>query len=362
VSFVGLAGGLEERATARRGLPFHSLVAAPVVGVTLTAKLGALARNARSALAGRRLVRSEGIDAVVGLGGFVSVPGVLGGWLARRPILLFEPNATVGVANRWLSRFAAEAALAHADATAPMRCPVAVTGTPVRAEFFEQPDYVPAAATRGLQLLDASISPPFDLVDQPGLLRLRWQIADIAAWWAMRAAANDPAVPAFWASIEPLIQSRERRYWVADSLSGGARAAEASWPEPLPTTAFEFPTRGWRETAQLHLGGGATRAAMEILSGVLAEAGRALPGIQGAWIAANHVADYGAGHFTWDLLFEDRDAARAARQSVPWRERIAPALGSCSVSAAGATAPFSRAVSFLPVLGLCLLALRRRRR
>jgi MYXO-CTERM domain-containing protein len=36
--------------------------------------------------------------------------------------------------------------------------------------------------------------------------------------------------------------------------------------------------------------------------------------------------------------------------------------GSCSVSAAGATAPFSRAVSFLPVLGLCLLALRRRRR
>jgi Stress responsive A/B Barrel Domain len=187
-------------------------------------------------------------------------------------------------------------------------------------------DYLPAAERRGLQLLDASISPPFDLVDQPGLLRLRWQIADIAAWWAMRAAANDPAVPAFWASVEPLIESRERRYWVAESLSGGERAAEASWPEPTPTAAFETPTRGWRETAQLHLGSGATKAEMEILGGVLADAGRALPGIENAWIAANHVADYGAGHFTWDLLFKDRDTAKAARQSAPWRERIAPAL------------------------------------
>lgn len=187
-------------------------------------------------------------------------------------------------------------------------------------------DYVPAAATRGLRLLDASTSPPFDLMDQPGLLRLRWQIADIAAWWAMRAAANDPAVPAFWASVEPLIHARERRYWVGEPLSGGARAAEASWPDPVPTAAFETSTRGWRETAQLYLGSGATRAEMEILGGVLAEAGRALPAIQDAWIAANHVADYGAGHFTWDLLFEDREAANAARRSAPWRERIAPAL------------------------------------
>ena len=187
-------------------------------------------------------------------------------------------------------------------------------------------DYVPAAAKRGLQLLDASISPPFDLVDQPGLLRLRWQIEDIAAWWAMRSAANDPAVPAFWTTVSPLIRSRERRYWVAEPLSGGARAAEASWPSPAPTSSFEIETRGWRETAQLHLQPGAANSVLEALRSELVEAGRALPGIEGAFLAANHVADYGAGHFTWDLLFPDRETAKAARQSAPWLERITPAL------------------------------------
>lgn len=187
-------------------------------------------------------------------------------------------------------------------------------------------DYAPAAAKRGLHFMDASISPPVDLVDQPGLLRLRWQIADIAAWWAMRAAANDPAVPAFWASVTPLIRSRERRYWVAEPLPGGARAPEASWPEPSSTAEFEIETKGWRETAQLYLPSGATKGDIEALAVLLQEAGRALPGIENASIAANHVADFGAGHFTWDLLYKDRETAKAARESAAWRERVTPAL------------------------------------
>ncbi len=187
-------------------------------------------------------------------------------------------------------------------------------------------DYAPAAARRGLVLLDAFVSPPFDLLDQPGLLRVRWQIADIGAWWAMRAASNDPAVPAFWASVAPLIRARERRYWVAEPLSGGPRAAEASWPEPTPTAPFEVATRGWRETVQVHLAPGTPAPAVASLASKLAEASHALPGIVAAWIAPNHVADYGAGHLTWDLLFPDRAAATAARQSPAWRDRIVPAL------------------------------------
>ena len=187
-------------------------------------------------------------------------------------------------------------------------------------------DYVPAAEKRGLQLVDASISPPFDLVDQPGLLRLRWQIADVAAWWAMRAASNDPAVPAFWTSVSALMGWRERRYWVAEPLTGGARVPEASWPAPARTSAYAIETRGWRETAQLHLAPGSANSVLEALRTELTEAGRALPGIEAAFLAANHVADYGAGHFTWDLLFPDRATAMAARQNTHWRDRIMPAL------------------------------------
>lgn len=195
---------------------------------------------------------------------------------------------------------------------------------PLLARFMN--DYVPAAAQRGLRLIEASISPPFDLIDQPALLRLRWEITDIAAWWAMRSAANDPAVPAFWRSVEPSIRTRERRYWVAEPLVGEARAAEASWPAPEATCTFEIETRGWRETAQLSLRPGHAPGDAKALAEALDTAARALPGITNAWIAANHVADYGAGHFTWDLLFPDRAAADAAHTSRGWRERIAPAL------------------------------------
>lgn len=187
-------------------------------------------------------------------------------------------------------------------------------------------DYAPAAARRGLELVGVLVSPPFDLLDQPGLLRVRWQIADIGAWWAMRAAANDPAVAAFWDSVAPLIAARERRYWIAEPLAGGPRAAETRWPDPVSTEPFEIATRGWRETVQVHLAPGTPGPATASLAARLAEASRALPGLSDVWIAPNHVADFGAGHLTWDLLFPDRASATAARRSAAWRDRIAPIL------------------------------------
>ncbi len=187
-------------------------------------------------------------------------------------------------------------------------------------------DYAPAAARRGLQLEGAYVSPPLDLIDQPGLLRVRWRIESIEAWWAMRSAANDPAVPAFWTSVAPLMGSRERRYWVEEPLAGGERAAETRWPAPQSTAAHEIATGGWRETVQVHLPSYAPKASIESLAARLGDASRALPGLEAVWIAPNFVADYGAGHLTWDLLFSDRERAEAARRSGPWREEIAPTL------------------------------------
>jgi hypothetical protein len=192
-------------------------------------------------------------------------------------------------------------------------------------------DYLPDAARRGLAFVDAWTSPPFDLVDQSVTLWLRWKVADIPSWWAMRGASGNPAVSAFWASVEPMIVSRERRYLVEEPLAGGApgtpaRAPEASWPAPISTAAYHVATRGWRETAQLHLPARATPSDVKAIEEALDAAGRALPGIEGAWIAPNFVADYGAGHLTWDLSFPDRATATAARKSPTWRDRIAPVL------------------------------------
>ena len=136
VSFAGMAAGLEARLVAERGLPFHALPARPLLGRGIGAQAAALRTAAGGAMAAARLVRRLGVDAVLGTGGYVSVPAVLGARLARRPILLLEPNARAGIANRWLSRFASCAAVAFQETRRDLKCPSIVTGVPVRAAFF----------------------------------------------------------------------------------------------------------------------------------------------------------------------------------------------------------------------------------
>jgi len=144
VSFTGSAAGIEARLVAERGIPFHPLPARPLVGRGLVAKVQSLATVTRSAFAASRLIRRLGADAVLGTGGYVSAPAVLGARLARRPVLLLEPNAHAGVANRWLSRFASGAAVGYQETIQELKCPCWVTGIPVRSAFFSVPDAEPS--------------------------------------------------------------------------------------------------------------------------------------------------------------------------------------------------------------------------
>jgi UDP-N-acetylglucosamine--N-acetylmuramyl-(pentapeptide) pyrophosphoryl-undecaprenol N-acetylglucosamine transferase len=152
VSFTGSTAGLEERLVTERGLPFFPLPARPLVGRGLVGKAQALATLAGSARAASKLVRRIGASAVLGTGGYVSAPAVIGARLARRPVLLLEPNGRAGVANRWLSRWATAAAVGYKETAADLKCPSFVTGVPVRSAFFSIPDPQPADSPRLLVL------------------------------------------------------------------------------------------------------------------------------------------------------------------------------------------------------------------
>ena len=154
VSFAGSPSGFEARVVPERGVPFHPVAARPLVGRGPAGKLAALATTGRAAVGAARLVRRLGIDAVLGTGGYASAPAVLGAVLARRPVLLLEPNAKAGFANRRLARWAAGAAVAFAETCRDLRCPCRTTGVPVRRGFFAVPEAAaPDRAERAPRLL-----------------------------------------------------------------------------------------------------------------------------------------------------------------------------------------------------------------
>ena len=152
VSWVGLSDGPEATLARQNGLEFHALPARAVLGRGPVSRVGAALTLGTSALRARRLIHNVGCRVVVGTGGFVSAPAVLGARLAGTSSLLFEPNVHAGMANRWLSRWATEAAVAYPQAAKELRCATTVTGVPVRGAFHSVPEELPAGPPRILVL------------------------------------------------------------------------------------------------------------------------------------------------------------------------------------------------------------------
>ncbi|MAT95255.1 MAG: hypothetical protein CME59_22010 [Halioglobus sp.] len=178
-------------------------------------------------------------------------------------------------------------------------------------------DYLPGAAQRGLRLVATRVSPPVLTANAPLTYTLLWQVADVGAWWAMRAQSGVPEIAAFWAAVDALCLSRERTY----STEDGA----ASLPGPADTAADRVSTRGHRQTAQLALKPEVADnpAALEA---VLLGAAETLPGLQASALGRNFAPEYAAGHLTWDLLYPDAASAAQAGDSATWSAKVLPAL------------------------------------
>lgn len=78
--------------------------------------------------------------AVFSMGGFVAGPVVLAALFRRLPIVIMEPNAMPGVANRYIGRFVARALLSFSEAARYFpKGRTELSGMPVRREFFVLP-------------------------------------------------------------------------------------------------------------------------------------------------------------------------------------------------------------------------------
>ncbi|MCB5166758.1 UDP-N-acetylglucosamine--N-acetylmuramyl-(pentapeptide) pyrophosphoryl-undecaprenol N-acetylglucosamine transferase [Streptomyces bambusae] len=112
VSFIGTERGLETGLVPGAGyrldtvdmIPFD-----PALGARRYLLPAALLRSAQQA---RGVLRRQGAQVVVGMGGYPSAPAVLGARLAGLPALIHESNAVPGRANRFAARLTPHIAVA----------------------------------------------------------------------------------------------------------------------------------------------------------------------------------------------------------------------------------------------------------
>lgn len=140
VLMVGTARGLEARLAPEHGVPLELIDIGALNRVSSFQVLATLWQLPVSFWQSLRIISDFQPDIVYGVGGYASGPVLLMAAFRDIPIVIHEPNAVPGFANRWIAPFVTRALLAFPDAARyfhPSR--VEVVGVPVRSEFFLVP-------------------------------------------------------------------------------------------------------------------------------------------------------------------------------------------------------------------------------
>ncbi len=136
ISFVGSGKQFERRQVAAAGFEYLALPCRRLPKGAREA-FSFVVENLAGYLAAGRFLDEHRVAAVVGLGGYASVPMARAASRRNLPLVLLEQNAVPGRATQWLARSAVLvcAGLAQTRANLRCRCPVRVTGTPIRDGF-----------------------------------------------------------------------------------------------------------------------------------------------------------------------------------------------------------------------------------
>ena len=137
VHWLGVRGGLEERLVPDH-FPISYVSMKALRGTGGFAKLLMPWRLLRATIKAYKMIRRLQPDVVLGMGGYVTVPGGIAAWLTRIPLVIHEQNAVAGLSNRLLAKIAKTILQAFPN-TFPPHVKVQTTGNPIRTELIETP-------------------------------------------------------------------------------------------------------------------------------------------------------------------------------------------------------------------------------
>ncbi|WP_455207557.1 undecaprenyldiphospho-muramoylpentapeptide beta-N-acetylglucosaminyltransferase [Kaarinaea lacus] len=141
VFWLGTRRGLEADVIPKANIPISYINVAGLRGKGLLGWVLAPLKLLYALWQGLNVMWQLKPQAVLGMGGFVTGPGGVAAWLARKPLLVHEQNAISGMTNRMLVPFASIVMEAFPDSIAPGKA--IHTGNPVRkniAQLYQADD------------------------------------------------------------------------------------------------------------------------------------------------------------------------------------------------------------------------------
>jgi UDP-N-acetylglucosamine--N-acetylmuramyl-(pentapeptide) pyrophosphoryl-undecaprenol N-acetylglucosamine transferase len=134
--FVGTERGIERELVPARGYELELLDVRPIRGAGVVGAATGALRAAQAVWASRALLARKAPRAVFSVGGYAAGPIALAAFSARVPLALLEPNADIGLANRWVAPFVSRAYIGFPEAHRFFReRTVLETGVPLRSGF-----------------------------------------------------------------------------------------------------------------------------------------------------------------------------------------------------------------------------------
>ncbi|AKG14949.2 undecaprenyldiphospho-muramoylpentapeptide beta-N-acetylglucosaminyltransferase [Moraxella bovoculi] len=106
IHWLGTPNGMENDLVAKHGYVMHHIQMQGLRGKGLALMIKLPFMLLKAVIDARKVIANERIDVVVGFGGYVTAPGGLAAKLAKKPLIIHEQNAIVGMSNKNLARHA----------------------------------------------------------------------------------------------------------------------------------------------------------------------------------------------------------------------------------------------------------------
>ena len=143
VSWLGTTHGMEAEIVPRHGLPFDAIVFSGLRGKGWQHSVAGVFKLAASFVRCLSILRQRKPDVVLGMGGYVTVPGGLMARVMGVPLVLVNADAALLMSNKALLPFARKVLFGFSAAGGLDQRKIQVTGNPVRKEISALP--APAA-------------------------------------------------------------------------------------------------------------------------------------------------------------------------------------------------------------------------